>query len=57
MSRIDALDLPRECTIVALIRDRHVVVPRGDTALLAGDEVLVLVTGDAEADVHRVLVG
>ena len=56
-SRIDALDLPRECTIVALIRDRHVVVPRGDTGLLAGDEVLVLVTRDAEADVHRVLVG
>jgi trk system potassium uptake protein TrkA len=56
-ARIEALALPRESTIVALVRDGHVIVPRGDTILLAGDEVLVLVTGEAEADVHRVLVG
>jgi trk system potassium uptake protein TrkA len=54
---IAALGLPRESTIVALVRDQHVVVPRGDTALLLGDEVLVLVTGDAEDAVRRTLVG
>ena len=51
------LGLPRESTIVALLRDAHVVVPRGDTVLRSGDEVIVLVTGDAEADVRGVLVG
>jgi trk system potassium uptake protein TrkA len=51
------LGLPRESTIVALLRDAHVVVPRGDTVLRSGDEVIVLVTGDAEADVRNVLVG
>ncbi|HZT64925.1 MAG TPA: TrkA family potassium uptake protein [Acidimicrobiales bacterium] len=38
------LHLPRDATIVAVIRDRHVVVPRGETVLHAGDEVLALVT-------------
>ena len=56
-SQISALGLPRESTIVALIRDRHVVVPRGDTVLRPNDEVLVLVTGEAEDDVRRALVG
>ncbi len=56
-TQIVDLGLPRECTIVALLRDAHVVVPRGDTVLRRGDEVIVLVTGDAEADVRTVLVG
>jgi len=51
------LGLPRESTVVALLRDHHVLVPRGDTVLRAADEVLVLVTGDAEDDVRRLLVG
>ena len=48
--------MPRESTIVAVLRDGHVVVPRSDTILRAGDEVLVLVTGGVEDDVRRVLV-
>ena len=39
------LGLPRESTIVALLRQGQVVVPRGDTVLHRGDEVVVLVTG------------
>jgi trk system potassium uptake protein len=54
---VSQLGLPRESTIVAVLRTSHVVVPRGDTVLLAGDEVLVLVTGESEPDVRRVLVG
>jgi trk system potassium uptake protein len=56
-TQIVDLGLPRESTIVALLRDAHVVVPRGDTVLRSGDEVIVLVTGDAEADVRAILVG
>ncbi|MCU1488729.1 MAG: transport system, NAD-binding component [Acidimicrobiaceae bacterium] len=48
--------LPREATVVAVVRDGHVVVPRGDTVLGAGDEVLMLVTGDSDDEVRRLLV-
>jgi Trk K+ transport system NAD-binding subunit len=34
-----------------------VVVPRGDTRLGAGDEVIVLVTAESEDAVRRLLVG
>lgn len=54
---IAQLGLPRESTVVAVLRDGHVVVPRGDTVLREQDEVLVLVSGDGEDDVRRVLVG
>ncbi len=52
---ISELGFPRESTVVALVRDRHVVVPHGDTVLRVGDEVMVLVTGAAEDDVRRLL--
>ena len=51
------LDLPRDSTVVAVLRQDHLVVPRGDTVLGAGDEVLVLATVDAEDAVRRLLVG
>jgi Trk K+ transport system NAD-binding subunit len=34
-----------------------VIVPRGDTRLHAGDEVLVLVTTESIDDVRRILTG
>ena len=51
------LGVPRDATIVAIVRDGHVVVPRGDTVLAAGDEVLVLVTTDSEDAVRHILIG
>lgn len=51
------LSLPRDATIVAALRDRHVVVPRGDTVLAAFDEVIALVTSDSEDAVRAALVG
>jgi trk system potassium uptake protein TrkA len=51
------LDIPRDATIVAVVRSDRLVVPRGDTVLSAGDEVLALVIGDAEEAVRRLLVG
>ena len=50
------LGFPREATVVAVLRNDHMVVPRGDTVLRTGDEVIVLVTGDSEADVRRILI-
>jgi trk system potassium uptake protein TrkA len=51
------LGLPRDSTVVAILRHDHVVVPRGDTQLLEGDEVLVLVTPDSEEAVRSLLIG
>ena len=53
--QISELGMPRGSSVVAVIRDRRVVVPRGDTTLHAGDEVIVLVTEDSEDDVRHIL--
>jgi trk system potassium uptake protein len=51
------LAIPRDATVVAVVRRDRLVVPRGDTVLQSGDEVLVLVTADVEATVHTLLIG
>lgn len=51
------LDVPRDASIVAVIRGGHVVVPRGDTLIQVGDEVLALTTPDSEDAVKRILIG
>lgn len=51
------LDFPRTSTVVAIVRDERVAVPRGDTTLSVGDEVLLLVDDDSEAEVRRLLIG
>jgi trk system potassium uptake protein TrkA len=49
------LHLPRDSTVVAVIRADRVIFPRGDTLLQPGDEVLVLVTPDSEPEVQKAL--
>ena len=51
------LGFPRDSSVVAVMRDEHVVVPRGDTVLVEGDEVMVLVTAESEDRVRRLLTG
>jgi trk system potassium uptake protein TrkA len=51
------MDVPRDASIVAVVRNNRVVVPRGDTVMQAGDEVLVLVTSDSEEKVKKLLIG
>ena len=54
---IGEVGLPRDSTVVAILRDEKVVVPRGETILRLGDEVLVLVTYESEEAVRALLVG
>ena len=49
------LAVPRDASIVAVIRNRHVIVPRGDTVLAVGDEVIALVTGEVEDELSKLL--
>lgn len=51
------MEFPRGSTVVAIIREEHLVVPRGDTVFHEGDEVMVLVTDDTEDKVRSLLIG
>jgi trk system potassium uptake protein len=51
------LAIPPDCTLVAVVRERHVITPRGETPLQAGDEVLALAAAEAEIDLMRALTG
>ena len=50
------LGFPRDATVVAVVRQEKLIVPRGDTILRTGDEVMVLVTNDSEQAVREILV-
>jgi trk system potassium uptake protein len=54
---IAGLGFPRDSTVVAVLRNDRVIVPRGDTRLQPGDEVLVLVTSESIDDVREILTG
>lgn len=54
---VSDLNMPADCTIVAIVRDKHVITPGGDTPLHAGDEVLALAAPEAELDLKRELTG
>jgi trk system potassium uptake protein TrkA len=51
------LDLPRDAAVVAVMRKSHVVPPRAETVLAAGDEILLLATKEMEDAVYQLLVG
>lgn len=54
---IRELDLPAEAVIVSIIRTDALVIPRGDTRLAAGDEILAVATAGAERRLKAILVG
>jgi trk system potassium uptake protein TrkA len=55
--RIEELELPTEATLVAVLREGHVITCRGTTPLTEGDEVLALVGEDQVEQLRKVLVG
>ena len=54
---ISEIGVPRDATIVAIVREEHVVMPRGDTVFEPRDEVLAMVTADSEDEVRRLFTG
>ena len=52
---VGEVGLPRGATVVAIVRDGHVVVPRSDTVLDRGDEVLILASSTIDDDEIREL--
>lgn len=55
--RIADLGLPRDCLIIGLIRERHDVIPHGDTVLQPGDRVLVIAEAEDLPAVEGCLLG
>jgi trk system potassium uptake protein TrkA len=51
------LNLPADTVVVSIIRDGKLVIPRGDTQLNAGDEVLAVSTVAAEPALKDILIG
>ena len=54
---LSELQFPRSATVVAIVRDERVLVPDKATVLRVGDEVMALISEDAEAAVQKILVG
>jgi trk system potassium uptake protein len=55
--RVEELDLPSDVTLVAILRDGHVVTCRGTTPLTLGDEVLAIAAEEQVEQLRKVLVG
>jgi trk system potassium uptake protein TrkA len=49
--------LPPDATLVAIIREGHVVIPQPETVITDGDEVLALTVPDAEAALRAAVLG
>jgi len=54
---IRELNLPTDTVIASVIRDGKLLVPRGDTRLESGDEILAISTVAAEKALRDILVG
>ncbi|MCA1840472.1 MAG: TrkA family potassium uptake protein [Actinomycetota bacterium] len=51
------LTLPRDCALVAIVRNGHVFAPRDETPLVVGDEILALSTQDGQSALEQALAG
>ncbi len=54
---ISSLNLPQQASIVAVVREQNVLVPRGDLTLRVGDEVLAIALEEAVTELRARLVG
>jgi trk system potassium uptake protein len=54
---VSEIEIPRNATMVAIVRNRQVIVPHGDTRLVEGDEVVILATNSSEGEIKALLIG
>ncbi|HET7481317.1 MAG TPA: TrkA family potassium uptake protein [Actinomycetota bacterium] len=54
---VGELGLPADSTLVAIVREKHVIAPSSETPLQVGDEVLALAAPEAESDLKKALTG
>ncbi len=51
------IDIPEDCVVAAVIREREFVVPRGDTEIRPGDQVVLVGPSEAVRSAHRTFAG
>jgi trk system potassium uptake protein TrkA len=51
------LRLPPDTTLVAILREGHVMIPQPETALAAGDEIVALSSVDSERALRDTVMG
>jgi trk system potassium uptake protein TrkA len=51
------LRLPTDSTVIAILRDGHVVIPQPETVLAAGDEMVALAGNESERALRDAIVG
>jgi trk system potassium uptake protein TrkA len=51
------LRLPPDSTLIAILRDGHVVIPQPETVLSAGDEVVALAGAESERHLREAIAG
>ena len=52
---LSKIHLPSECLIVSVIRKERLIIPRGDTLVLAGDEILAVSTNAKRKNLVKIL--
>jgi trk system potassium uptake protein len=51
------LRLPPDTTLVAILREGHVMIPQPETTLAAGDEIVALASVDSERALRDTVMG
>ncbi|HUS15923.1 MAG TPA: TrkA C-terminal domain-containing protein, partial [Chloroflexia bacterium] len=54
---LHSVKLPANVVISAVLRDNDLMIPNGDTTLLAGDEVIAIAQRSSEVPLRRLLAG
>ncbi len=49
--------LPEDCVLVSILRGENVIIPKGDTRLEPGDDVIAITTIEHERELVQVLIG
>ncbi len=55
--KVEELELPHDCVLVAVIRGEEVLIPRGATVLAVGDEVIAVTRSDTQLELVERLTG
>lgn len=52
-SQVKDLSIPEDAVLIAVIRQHKVIIPRGDTEILADDNIMVLTSDAAQKTIHQ----
>ncbi len=52
--KVSELEMPSECVLVYILRKDELIIPRGDTQIFAGDEIMALTVGNAAKKLKKI---